>query len=176
MKLITETFKHEEYDAYLEKHIGNVKKAYQILVDNDIVNEDNQIREQISKHDASKYYDDEYNAYGEYFYGSKKDVSHEEDPDFKKAWLFHQHRNPHHWQHWLLKEDEGDQLEALDMPECYIQEMICDWMAFSIDKKNIAELFKWYDSNKDKQILSDTTRKKVEEYLDKIKSKDIELS
>src|SRR5688572_29402107 len=35
---------------------------------------------------------------------------------FDKAWLHHQHRNPHHWQHWLLREDDGD-LKTLPMPE-----------------------------------------------------------
>src|SRR5438445_12020655 len=27
--------------------------------------------------------------------------------DFDRAWLHHQHFNPHHWQHWVLREDPG---------------------------------------------------------------------
>lgn len=27
---------------------------------------------------------------------------------FDRAWLCHQHRNPHHWQHWILRLDSPD--------------------------------------------------------------------
>lgn len=175
MKLIVEKFDTSAYDKYLKEHIGNVQHAYMLLVDNGIFEQDDSIQNQIKNHDKSKYEPEEYNAYGEYFYGSKKNVAHKDDKDFKYAWLHHQHNNPHHWQHWLLKEDESEQLEALDMPDNYIQEMICDWMAFSIAKKDIRELFKWYENNKSKQILSVATKTKVEKYLDKIKAANINL-
>lgn len=175
LKVLKESFDHKAYDQYLTNHIGNVKRAYKILTENDIFKKSEEVEKQMAQHDKSKYEPDEYNAYGEYFYGNKKGIEHKDDIDFKYAWLFHQHRNPHHHQHWLLKEDDGESLEALDMPDNYIQEMICDWMAFSISKKDINELFKWYSENKKKQIMSDKTRKSVEDYLDKIKKADIKL-
>ena len=176
MKLVQlrENFNHSEYDNYLKQHIGNVNKAYEILTKVGIFDADLNIKKQISQHDASKYQEDEYNAYGEYFYGNDKQTEH--GLDFKYAWLQHQHRNPHHWQYWLLKEDDSDELEALDIPDNYIKEMICDWLAFSISKQDINELFTWYRDNKSKQIMTDKTRKAVEKYLDNIKAANIDLS
>ena len=178
MKLIhlCENFDSSAYDVYLKNHIEGVKRAYEILTDVGIFDADLNIKEQISQHDVSKYQSDEYNAYGEYFYGSKKNIAHKDDLDFKYAWLKHQHRNPHHWQHWLLKQDDSNELEALDIPNNYIQEMICDWMSFSLAKNDISELFKWYEDNKTKQIMTDKTREAVERYLTKIKAANIELS
>lgn len=162
-------FNSEDYNKYLINHIGNVQKAYQLMLDNNVFDYNADAQENVRNHDKSKYSDEEYIAYGEYFYGDKKDVPHEEDNEFKRAWLHHQHHNPHHWQHWLLKEDDGIELEPLEMPYIYVQEMVCDWFAFSIDKGNAEEIQKWYAENKDKQILHTNTRKLVEEYLEKIK-------
>ena len=162
-------FNSEDYNAYLTEHIGNVQQAYQIMLDHGVFDYNADAQENIRNHDKSKYSDEEYIAYGEYFYGDKKDVAHKDDKEFKYAWLHHQHNNPHHWQHWLLKEDDGVELEALEMPYIYVQEMICDWFAFSIKKGNAEEIHKWYAENKDKQILHPNTRALVEEYLEKIK-------
>src|SRR5947207_278928 len=30
------------------------------------------------------------------------------DEAFDGAWLHHQHVNKHHWQHWVLRNDDGD--------------------------------------------------------------------
>jgi hypothetical protein len=45
---------------------------------------------------------------------------------FDSAWNIHQKRNKHHWQYWVLIMDNGS-IEALDIPEKYIKEMLCDW-------------------------------------------------
>lgn len=29
---------------------------------------------------------------------------------FDVAWLYHQHRNPHHWQYWCLREDDPEEI------------------------------------------------------------------
>lgn len=73
-------------------------------------------------HDWSKMSRAEWGPYVRYFYT--------DDPVqlyFDRAWLHHQHRNPHHWQHWLLREDDGD-LKTLPMPEGLVREMVADWM------------------------------------------------
>lgn len=85
----------------------------------------------------------------------------------------HIHRNPHHWQHWVLIHDD-EPAEYLDMPYEYIIEMICDWWSFSHKVGKLTEIFDWYKKHKDMQ-LSDKTRKTVEDILDKIKNKIEEL-
>jgi hypothetical protein len=133
------------------------------LKDHNIIKED--ILDQLNLHDASKYTDEEYKAYDDYFYGIKtKKVKN----DFDYAWLHHIHQNPHHWQHWVLINDE-DGTYALEMPENYVIEMISDWWSFSHKTGNLSEIFEWYKSHKKNMILHENTRKLVEEILDKIK-------
>ena len=117
---------------------------------------------------------EEYDAYDKYFYGRNK--SYAVVQDFNKAWLHHIHHNPHHWQHWvLINDDPGEGMVILDMPYMYVVEMICDWWAFSWKKENLHEIFSWYDEHKDYMKLSKNTRKTVEDILDKIKQKLEEL-
>ena len=163
------------YDEYLVDHKANVAKGLDWMEENipdilkglNIIDLRNQIR---LDHDRSKSTIAEYDAYDQYFYGRNK--SYEVVQNFNKAWLHHIHRNPHHWQHWvLINDDPGEGEIILDMPDEYIIELICDWWAFSWKKENLHEIFKWYDEHKDYMKLSKNTRKKVEDILSKIKSK-----
>ena len=88
---------------------------------------------------------------------------------FDLAWLHHQHNNPHHWQHWLLREDDGN-MKALEMPFNYVVEMICDWWSFSWTNGNLYEIFDWYKENKPKMLLHKNTEKLVEQILDILKT------
>ena len=159
----------EEYDEYLKSHIENVQNSFNWLIEK-LPNlfkgyDADYLGELISIHDVSKYSDDEYYAYCEYFYGERNE---EVDKAFDAAWLHHQHYNPYHWQHWLLREDDGA-LKAIEMPKEYVFEMISDWWAFSWKKGNLYEIFEWYDQNKSKMQLHDNTLKLVEDILSQIK-------
>lgn len=77
----------------------------------------------IRRHDESKSSAEEYGPYVDYFYGARDS---ETDERFNRAWLHHIHQNPHHWQHWVLSQDDGSE-ECLDMPYWYIVEMVADW-------------------------------------------------
>lgn len=115
----------------------------------------------VGNHDYTKYQLDEAIPYENYFYGSSK--SERVVNDFNEAWLKHIHRNGHHWQHWVLINDEPDAgTVALDIPDAYLIEMICDWWSFSFIKGDLYEIFNWYNDHKDHMILSENTRKKVE--------------
>lgn len=151
------------YRTYIIEHVSNVTKAYNWLVEHDITSES--LRTQISLHDVSKYSDHEYDAYDNYFYGRKTEKV---KSDFNYAWLHHIHNNPHHWQHWVLVNDE-DGTHALEMPKEYVIEMICDWWAFSHKSGNLYEIFDWYKAHKKNMILHYKTKILVEEILDKIK-------
>jgi len=64
-------------------------------------------------HDLSKFRPSEWFPYVEKFYGGWKDInsSHPVNQAFDKAWLLHQKRNPHHWQYWLLMNDNSPAME-----------------------------------------------------------------
>ena len=102
-------------------------------------------------HDLSKFRLSEFIPYARYFYGNYHLV-HIDDA-FDKAWLLHIHRNLHHWQYWLLQEDDGA-LKNIPMPINYLKEMLCDWHGAGLaitGKKNTKD---WYEKNKDKIKLS----------------------
>ncbi len=169
-----------QYDQYLTKHKENVKKGYGWLRDNlpKLVENVPDLEWQTGfAHDQSKSEPDEYEAYDAYFYGGNRSFAVVQE--YRKAWLLHLHRNPHHWQHWVLINDDPEEGElAIEMPDNYIFEMICDWWAFSWEKGDLEEIFKWYDKHKNYMKLHTKTRKKVEEILEKIfeKLREINLS
>ena len=159
------------YDTYLDEHKAAVWQAYlwieehipQVLED---INAD--VTWQIRyDHDASKYDPEEYQAYDDYFYGDK---SYAVVKAFNYAWLHHIHNNPHHWQYWVLvNDDEKDGTKALEIPMEYIIEMICDWWSFSFRKGDLREIFNWYDDHKERIVMNEKSRKKVEWILSEIK-------
>lgn len=168
-----------KYDEYIDEHKYNVYRAFRWLKKNDVLKDFSEEVLQIalwlceSKHDETKRDEEEYDAYDKYFYGGNK--SYAVVNNFNYAWLHHIHANPHHWQHWVLINDDLDKAEiVLDMPDEYIIEMICDWMSFSFKKGDINELFSFYESRSNYMKLSDVTRKKVEDILDKIRIKSSE--
>ena len=157
----------DEYKEYLTTHISNVKKAYEIiedklLSDSDLTAEElTQLNYNIKNHDKSKYEDVEFYPYLCNFYPSNKNKLNQNEYDY--AWLHHQHLNPHHWQHWILREDENN-IKLLDMPDIYVIEMLCDWSSFQYNNPE-STANKWYNDNKDKMLLSQNTIQLIEKYL-----------
>lgn len=168
------------YDTYLTLHKSNVRKGFYWIKEHlpELINKCYHVEDlehQICHmHDQSKDEPDEYEAYDRYFYGNNR--SYAVVQDFNYAWLRHIHRNPSHWQYWILINDDPDEGEVvLDMPYNYIIEMICDFWSFSWSKGNLREVFNWYDEHKDYMKLSDKTRKEVESILEAIRGKLDEL-
>lgn len=162
-----------EYDRYLQQHRNNVKRGFEWLLTNlptVLTGQPDASWQIIFDHDSSKNNDDEYLAYDAYFYGNNR--SYEVTEEFKRAWLLHIHRNPHHWQYWVLNNDDPNEGEViLDMPYNYIIEMICDWWSFSWQKGNLGEIFNWYDEHSDYIKLSPKTRKTVEDILEQMRNR-----
>jgi len=162
-----------QYDQYLANHKSNVKKGFDWIRDNlpELIKTGFDFERQMGlNHDHSKTERDEYEAYDAYFYGGNKSYSVVQD--FNKAWLLHIHRNPHHWQYWVLINDDPQEGEILiEMPYNYIVEMICDWWAFSWAKGNLNEVFPWYEEHKDYIQLHSSSRLAVEGILSLIKLK-----
>jgi len=123
-------------------------------------------------HDWSKFLPSELIPYARYFYnpdGSRKQIRNETgyykptdtgDPAFDFAWLLHQKRNKHHWQWWILPEDEGG-TKVLQMPVKYWLEMLADWVGAG-KAQGTPDTVGWYDKNKDKLVLHMITRLSLE--------------
>jgi hypothetical protein len=115
-------------------------------------------------HDLSKFRPSEWTPYACTFYKSDGSKQYDETPEFNRAWLLHQHRNPHHWQHWLLRMDKGD-VFAVEMPRLDALEMVADWMGAGRARTGKWECAEWYAKNRDKIILHDKTRRLVDGIL-----------
>lgn len=166
-----------EYNTYLNDHISNLQKGLRWMDEN--LELSRELKSALGEamyrdHDATKWQPTEYPAYDAYFYGKNK--SYAVVMNFKYAWLHHQNHNPHHWQYWVLINDEPKEgLVPLEMPNTYILEMIADWWTFSWKNDKLGEIFDWYDEHKNYILLHKKTRKIVEDILDQMKRKLIEL-
>lgn len=160
------------YDTYLKEHIANVKKGYEWLQKHFPEEFEGMDTEDwsIDKHDESKRSEAEYAAYDAYFYGEKSAKVIEE---FDKAWLHHIHENPHHWQHWILIQDDphgGDtNFKLIRMAKHYILEMIADWWSFSWKSGNLFEIFSWYEVHSPIIKMHSSSRMDVDRILAKMK-------
>ena len=171
------------YDEYLNEHIKYVNKSLQWMQDNlcgtsaFVPQVLEMAIENARRHDESKTQLDEYRAYDAYFYGGNR--SYKVCQDFDRAWLLHQHRNHHHWQYWVLINDDpgeddngtpykhfGSNVRALSMPLEYVYEMIADWWSFSWMNGNLFEIFGWYNAHHNYQIIHPATRCVINDILE----------
>jgi hypothetical protein len=87
--------------------------------------------------------------------------------DFNRAWLHHQRVNKHHWQYWVLREDDGNTI-PMKMPDKYVREMVADWAGAGRAITGSWELWSWYDKNKEKILLHAETRRVVEWLIERV--------
>ena len=113
-------------------------------------------------HDMSKFRPFEWFAYARTFY--KPDGTGQYKPKgtrFDVAWLYHIHRNKHHWQYWILVWDRGND-ECFPMPKRYLKEMLADWKGAGRAQNNPDDTATWYNKNKKNIKLHPETRKWLE--------------
>lgn len=159
----------EQYEDYLTEHISNVQKAFDLCDKNrlkeltELTDEDlEDIEIQISHHDESKYDDEEWNAYLDWFYPEKGKEDNKDEYAYDCAWVHHWHNNPHHYQYWLCIDDDGT-VRPIDIPLNCIIEALCDWHSFSA-KNAESTAKKWWEDHKDVFVMTDTTK----EWFDKL--------
>lgn len=151
--------RHIAYLKYLVKHKYYVYKAGRKI---------GVSQWQLIIHDWSKFLPSEWNPYANNFYDDKGNrKAWVPNPTFDKAWLHHIHFNPHHWQHWVLQEDSGNVI-FLEMPKKYVTEMVADWAGAGKAITGRWEIKEWYEKNKSKIKLNDTTRNQVELLIDSV--------
>jgi len=125
-------------------------------------------------HDWSKFLPGEWLAYANHFYGPGSEERKKEkeknkaykpyntdDQKFDFFWLLHQKRNDHHWQWWVLPEDDGG-VYALPMKEKAIIEMICDWRGAGRAQGYKDNTPEWYAKNKKNQKMHHLSRRILE--------------
>lgn len=87
---------------------------------------------------------------------------------FNVSWLKHQRRNDHHWQYWLLKEDDGGDALPLSMPVPAVLEMVADWLGAGRAITGKWDAQGWYAKNKQNIVLRGETRELVERALSSV--------
>lgn len=128
---------------------------------------------QLILHDWSKFRPSEWLPYAEWFNGFRGGSWYEapatlgkyvRKADFDRAWLFHQRRNLHHWQAWVLREDDGGTV-PLEMPLCFVLEMIADWRGAGRAITGRDDVEEWYHRTKSGRLLHPKTLHIVETIL-----------
>jgi hypothetical protein len=129
-------------------------------------------------HDMSKFRPSEFIPYMDHFgtnirkgrnktgYYKPEDTG---NPKFERAWLNHQHRNPHHWQYWVIPNNEGG--KVYEIPLRYRKEMFCDWLGAG-RAQGTPDVRKWWETNKDKMKFGTETYRWIEHQLAKLYSVD----
>ncbi len=122
------------------------------------------------KHDWTKFTPGEWFPYAGYDFSKgvvpKVGYAHQLDPAdlaFNVAWNHHQKANDHHWQYWVLLQDEGGTF-ALPMPDVCRKEMVADWRGAG-RAQGFPDTLDWYTRNKHKMNLHPDTRAWVENEL-----------
>lgn len=163
----------EEYGQYINNHVCNVRRSWNEILKPQIISSGdydefvvNVVDYLVDHHDESKYTVYEFNPYCNYFYPIKEYPKNKDD--FDKAWLHHQHENPHHPEHWYLYEESG-KVVPLKMPLVYVLECICDWHSFSY-KNPESTAYSWYQSHKDKYLFHPETKKIFDKYIEFMKT------
>lgn len=132
-------------------------------------------------HDWTKFLLSEFVPYARHFYGNYPD-RHENawvsayytgptkqsvKCQFDEAWLHHQKRNKHHWQYWVLIEDDSGIMgrKGLPMPDRYRCEMLADWRGAGRAYGN-PDTKAWYLKHRDRMLLHSETRAWLEWMLE----------
>lgn len=78
-------------------------------------------------HDMSKFSWVEFWESVKYYQGTKSPIDAcKENKGYSLAWQHHKGHNPHHYEYWTDRYDDGT--VALEMPYKYAVELLCDWL------------------------------------------------
>lgn len=99
---------------------------------------------QLLVHDCSKFCSDEWCGY--------LNLHDKTSDEYVNAWLHHQNHNEHHYQYWVLV--ENGTMNPIEMPERYVREMVCDWIAANKVYDSSTKLldFNYFDKNRSNML------------------------
>ena len=120
-------------------------------------------------HDWSKFLPSEFIPYANRFCGQQDSTS---ASTFDTAWLHHQKRNKHHWQYWMLTNDDFlkgkvNIVKPIYMPRKYEKEMLADWRGASHAYTGGDNPLDWYMERRERfgWVLHPATVLWIEEQL-----------
>lgn len=140
--------KFREYLDYIERHYGNVQKAWQLIQEKckdkgfKFLYDDFlwfTINEDVVNHDYSKLSEYEFTQYRQYFFPAEGEERNKDK--FLKAWEHHKNNNLHHWQTWTTNNADSIHAEALLVMN------IIDWVAMGFEFGDTAK--DYYEKNKE---------------------------
>lgn len=153
--------KEKEYLNYINGHIMNIRTAY-IKYSEKLCKalniSERELMCNVTIHDQSKYFEEEFEGYRQYFYPCSNEKKDEKI--FNDAWEHHYNINKHHPEFWVNEYTN----EPEDMPIIYIAEMLLDWEAMSM--KFGDNTYEYYMKNRDKKPFSDNTKKIIDSVID----------
>ena len=162
VKKVKIKLKEHQYKKYIDEHIENVRKAYNEVItcpELELTEElCASLYERILVHDASKYSDEEFDAYRKNFYPINQVEKLSNLSAFNKAWEHHYKNNDHHWQNECR---QLDGLMTIDR-QAAILENICDWLAMGYKFNDRPS--QYYAKHKDEIKLGKEDR----EYLERV--------
>ena len=156
-KIIDLESKEDEYRKYLSQHkkdIWNAWRELKLKLNDEYWIDDYvwfELQQRVSVHDQSKYNENEFGKYRQYFYPVfNEDKS---KSSFEIGLACHINKNDHHWNHWVLTDVNGTR--AISMPEVCVIEMLLDWKAMSYTTgKGVLD---YYNENKSNFLLHKDT-------------------
>ena len=103
-------------------------------------------------HDMSKFSWVEFWESVKYYQGTSSPINAcKDDVGYSLAWQHHKGRNPHHYEYWTDRYDDGT--TTIEMPYKYAAELMCDWIgaarAYLGDKFNFVNEYKWWINKRD---------------------------
>jgi len=153
--------KTREYLDYLEEHLENVRRAFQMISEACKgmwwVSDDYQwhmFRSEVEWHDISKFSQAEFIPYVSQFFPTDHEPMEWPENGFDKAWEHHKKNNHHH--HETVK-------TYMD-----VVHMVIDWTAMGYKFNDTAE--KYYEKNKEKIKLSKEHKKFLNEIFERLKA------
>ena len=148
--------KEQEYTQYIEEHIANVNLAFEKYGHKlcDLLRVPYLILAyKVKEHDKSKYSEEEFNGYRQWFYPCSDEEKNKEL--FDEAWEHHYTTNQHHPQYWMI-----------DMAPIAIAEMLLDWEAMSM--KFGGNTYDYYIKERDKKGFTKKDKKILDVVVKKI--------
>lgn len=152
--------KEREYHKYIHEHILNVSRAYNKYAD--ILCKKLNISKyslgiMIYNHDRSKYSEEEFSGYRQWFFPCSDETKNKEW--FDQAWEHHYKNNSHHPEYWINSFGEIE-----NMPPINIAEMLLDWEAMSM--KFGGTTYEYYMKERDNKPFSEFTKKTIDSVID----------
>jgi hypothetical protein len=110
---------------------------------------------QLLVHDLSKLHPAELRHYAESFGYAGAD-----------RWAFnhHVHRNPHHWEHWMMWDGT-----ILQMPSRYVGEMVADWLGAHRARQGHWDIDDWFTEHGPSMRLHGLTKHRLRVALEHVR-------